>query len=100
VATLELGRHGIRVNAVCPEAGSGHFIAPYLPPGIDPERVLSAAHQRVATQKERSHRDRLEDVARMIAFLASDEATSCSGAEFVVDNAATAGDLIGGLPGH
>jgi NAD(P)-dependent dehydrogenase (short-subunit alcohol dehydrogenase family) len=79
---------------------SAHFIQPYLPPGIDAERVLAAAHQRLATQKGRSQAERLRDVARVIAFLASDEAASCSGAEFVVDNAATAGDRLEGLPGY
>ncbi len=28
VAALELGRFGIRVNAVCPEAGSPHMVVP------------------------------------------------------------------------
>jgi len=31
VAALELGKFGIRVNAVCPEAGSADMIRPYLP---------------------------------------------------------------------
>ena len=98
-AALELGRYGIRVNAVCPEAGSTDMVAPYIPDGVDPESALAHSHHRLATQKSRSHRERLEDIARMILFLASDESASCSGADFVLDSAISAGAIVRGTPG-
>jgi 3alpha(or 20beta)-hydroxysteroid dehydrogenase len=94
VAALELGRHGIRVNAICPEAGSPHMIAPYLPEGVDVEKVMAAQMPVLAPQRERTIADRVDDVARMAVFLASDESASCTGADFVVDGGNLAGRLL------
>ena len=99
VAALELGRYGIRVNAVCPEAGSAEMIAPYVPAGVDMEKVFAMYQTRLATQKGRTVAERLEDVARMVCFLASDESASCTGADFVVDSGNTAGTIVKGAPG-
>ncbi len=87
------------MNAVCPEAGSTDMVAPYIPDGVDPESALAHSHRRLATQKSRSHHERLEDIARMILFLASDESASCSGADFVLDSAISAGAIVRGTPG-
>jgi 3alpha(or 20beta)-hydroxysteroid dehydrogenase len=46
VAAIELGKSGIRVNAVCPEAGSAEMMRPYMPEGVDPE-VASSFQQRI-----------------------------------------------------
>lgn len=99
VAALELGRYGIRVNAVCPEAGSPHMIAPYLPDNVDLEQVMAAQMPVLATQAQRSIAQRIDDVARLNLFLASDESASCSGADFVVDGGNLAGRRRRGLPG-
>jgi 3alpha(or 20beta)-hydroxysteroid dehydrogenase len=99
VAAVELGRWGIRVNAVCPEAGSAEMLRPYLPDGVDPELVLARQQPLLATQKGRSITERVRDVARLIAFLASDEAASCTGADFAVDGGNTAGRVVRGAPG-
>ncbi len=99
VAALELGRFGIRVNAVCPEAGGVDMVKPYLPEGLDPEIADSFGHRRLSTQKDRSSADRRDDVARMVLFLASDEAASCTGADFHVDSGNSAGRIIKGMPG-
>ncbi len=99
VAALELGKFDIRVNAVCPEAGSIHMIEPYLPPGVDIERAMSAQQPRLAGQKDRSVAERIDDVAKMIVFLASDDAASCTGADFTVDGGNSAGRLQRGTPG-
>jgi len=99
VAAIEFGRFGIRVNAVCPEAGSGEMIAPYIPEGVDVEKVVPLGQPRLSTQKERSLADLIGDVARMVLFLASDESASCTGADFPVDGGNTAGRRRGGMPG-
>ena len=99
VAALELGRFRIRVNTVCPEAGSAHMIAPYVPKGVDMEKALGSQQPVLAYQRERTINDRIRDVANMIVFLASDEAASCTGADFTVDGGNMAGKLIRGIPG-
>jgi 3alpha(or 20beta)-hydroxysteroid dehydrogenase len=99
VAALELGRFCIRVNTVCPEAGSAHMIAPYVPEGVDMEKALGSQQPVLAYQRDRTINDRICDVANMIVFLASDEAASCTGADFTVDGGNMAGKLIRGIPG-
>ena len=99
VAALELGRQGIRVNAVCPEAGSGAMFGPYLPEGVDPELAASFQQRVLATQRKRSLADKIADVAAMILFLASDESASCTGTDFLVDGGNLSGTRVKGAPG-
>jgi len=99
VAAVELGKYGIRVNVVCPEAGSLDMLKPYLPPGFDPELIDAGAHRMLAYQKERKNAERLADVANMVLFLASDESRSCTGADFAVDSGYTMGRVLKGVPG-
>jgi 3alpha(or 20beta)-hydroxysteroid dehydrogenase len=99
VAAIELGKFGIRVNAVCPEAGSSDMMRPYIPEGIDPE-VASSFQQRILkTQMSRSVAEKIDDVARMIVFLASDESASCTGTDFLVDGGNLSGQRIKVTPG-
>lgn len=93
VAALELGKHGIRVNTVCPEVGGPAMRAPYVPAGIDVEKTLAFAHGIIPYQRSREPIELLRDVARMILFLASDESLSCTGADYAVDAGWTAGRL-------
>jgi 3alpha(or 20beta)-hydroxysteroid dehydrogenase len=99
VAALELGKFGIRVNAVCPEAGSPEMIAPYVPAGVDVELVAAHGQPYLAPQKLRSSREKMEDIARLVAFLASDDAASCTGGDFPIDGGNTAGVVVRGAPG-
>ncbi len=99
VAAIELGKFGIRVNTVCPEAGSAEMIRPYLPEGIDPD-VASRFQQRILeTQMDRSLAEKVGDVAKMILFLASDESASCTGTDFLVDGGNLSGTRIKMTPG-
>jgi NAD(P)-dependent dehydrogenase (short-subunit alcohol dehydrogenase family) len=41
----------------------------------------------------------LAEIANMILFLASDEASFCSGGDYAVDGAFTAGHIVPGAPG-
>jgi 3alpha(or 20beta)-hydroxysteroid dehydrogenase len=99
VAALELGRFGIRVNAVCPEAGSADMVAPYLPPGVDAEQVLPHMQPALAYQRTRPLAELLDDVANVILFLASDESRSCTGSDFPCEGGNTAGRIVKGVAG-
>jgi NAD(P)-dependent dehydrogenase (short-subunit alcohol dehydrogenase family) len=85
---LELGEHGIRVNAICPG-----FIATPLAAGrpdadesqIDQMRAAGAAAQVLGRVGEPV------DIANMALFLASDESTWVTGQELVVDGGFAAG---------
>ncbi len=85
---LELGEHGIRVNAICPG-----FIATLLAVGrpdadetqIDEMRTAGAAAQVLGRIGEPL------DVANMALFLASDDSPWITGQEFVVDGGFEAG---------
>jgi 3alpha(or 20beta)-hydroxysteroid dehydrogenase len=94
VAAVELGKFGVRVNAVCPEAGSSAMFAPYVPAGVDPEVAASFSQRILKTQMKRSLGEKIADVARMILFLASDESGSCTGTDFLVDGGNLAGTRI------
>ncbi len=72
---LELGRHGIRVNSVHPG-----FIATGMTAHLDPAD-FGIALGRAGTP---------EDVAELVAFLASDASGYSTGAEFIVDGGITA----------
>lgn len=99
VAALELGKFGIRVNAVCPEAGSTDMMRPYVPPGVDVEKVAAHGQPALAYQKRRSVADRIGDVTRLVLFLASEESLSCTGGDFPVEGGKTAGEISRGAPG-
>jgi 3alpha(or 20beta)-hydroxysteroid dehydrogenase len=75
-AALELGQYGIRVNAVHP----GVVRTP-MTEGLD----LSAQLGALGRPGEPI------DLAKVIAFLASDESAFCTGADFIVDGGTTAG---------
>lgn len=74
---LELGPHGIRVNALCP----GYIVTP-LSESIDsPEFVADYAQRYIPLGRV----GRVEEVAAAYAFLASDDASFIHGAELLVD---------------
>lgn len=99
VAALELGRFGIRVNSVCPEAGSAEMVQPYMPEGVDAASVLPHMQPNLRTQRNRTHADLLGDVAKTILFVASDDSASCTGGDFLVDGGGLAGRVVKGAPG-
>jgi 3alpha(or 20beta)-hydroxysteroid dehydrogenase len=99
VAALELGKFGIRVNCVCPEAGNTEMIAKYVPEGVDIEKIVAHAQPILATQRGRSSRARMEDIAKLVVFLASDASASCTGSDFPIDGGNTAGSIVRGAPG-
>jgi 3alpha(or 20beta)-hydroxysteroid dehydrogenase len=83
---LELAEHGVRVNSVHPT-------------GITTPMLAAAAELRSAGDGSRpagggvplGRMCRPEEVASLICFLASDESSMSTGAEFLIDGGATAG---------
>jgi NAD(P)-dependent dehydrogenase (short-subunit alcohol dehydrogenase family) len=84
---LDHARQGIRANCVCPGVTDTPFFRRHLDSAADPAKFLSV-------REERNPLGRLldpDEVARTIAFLASDAASGITGAKIVVDAGLTAG---------
>ncbi|MFA5581152.1 MAG: SDR family oxidoreductase [Paracoccaceae bacterium] len=82
VAAIEFGPHGIRVNSIHPGLIDTPMVQPFHPAGVAafaPRQLLD-------------HIGQPQDVAEMVAFLASDAARFSTGAEFICDG----GYLTGG----
>jgi len=78
VAALELGPLGIRVNSIHP--------------GVIDTPMIEGAVERFPTRRLPAQRvGQPEDVASLALFLASDESSFCTGAEFVIDGGHSAG---------
>jgi 3-oxoacyl-[acyl-carrier protein] reductase len=73
---IELGPHGIRVNAVCP----GYIVTP-LAASIDDPEFMEAYRLRLPLRRL----GKPEDVAGAFAFLASDDAAFITGETLVID---------------
>jgi NAD(P)-dependent dehydrogenase (short-subunit alcohol dehydrogenase family) len=86
VAALELAKYGIRCNCYCPAAADTAMARGYIANSPDPavaEKTLVASHlvERMATPLE---------IANLICFLASDDASFMTGAAVTIDGGATA----------
>jgi 3alpha(or 20beta)-hydroxysteroid dehydrogenase len=85
VAALELGDKGIRVNSVHPGMIDTDMVRSIF--GDQAATVdLSPVGKKVALRRV----GRPEEIANLVVFLASDESSYCTGAEFVADGGATA----------
>jgi 3alpha(or 20beta)-hydroxysteroid dehydrogenase len=82
-AAIELGHDGIRVNSVHPGVIDTAMTANPQFDDVDKQAVFDAFPiPRIGTA---------EEVAELVAFLASDASSYCTGAEFIVDGGAVAG---------
>ncbi|HZZ48329.1 MAG TPA: SDR family oxidoreductase [Pseudonocardia sp.] len=84
-AAVELRPTGIRVNAVCPSFIRTEMVARLVSPfegatGAKFDDVVAVKQQRLGTP---------EEVAEMVAFLASDDAKFITGAHYVLDSGLT-----------
>jgi 3alpha(or 20beta)-hydroxysteroid dehydrogenase len=87
-AALELGRLGIRVNAICPGG-----IDTAMARGDDFEKVDTGG---VLAALPLARIGRPDEVANLAVFLASDESSYCTGSDFVIDGGMLAGPQWGG----
>jgi NAD(P)-dependent dehydrogenase (short-subunit alcohol dehydrogenase family) len=78
---LDLAPDNIRVNAVCPAAIETRMVTDWL----DSEKDTSAARARVLAKHPIGRIGRPEEVASVIAFLASDDASFMTGLSIPVD---------------
>ncbi len=86
VAQLELARKGVRVNSIHPGPIDTEMLRTGLPEGSDPIEAMarSVPAGRVGT---------VDEVASMVAFLLSSEASYCYGSEIALDGGFLAGPM-------
>ena len=89
-AALELGRFGIRVNSIHPGVIASPMVE-QAPPEVR-ERL-----DRLMAQQPIPRMGTPEEVAHLAVFLASDESSYCTGAQFVIDGGHIAGPYREGL---
>ena len=93
-AAVEFARlgYGIRVNSIHPgliDTAMGRLVFDdFVATGLAPD--LAAAEAAVLQMIPMALLGKVEDIAHMTRFLASDESGYCTGAEFVVDGGMTA----------
>jgi len=90
-AALEGAEYGVRVNAICPAPIDTEMMAD-LVRGIntsDPE----LGKQRIISGIPLGRYGRAEEVANLVGFLASDDASYCTGSAFMIDGGGSAGPV-------
>jgi 3alpha(or 20beta)-hydroxysteroid dehydrogenase len=90
VAALELARDGVRVNSVHP----GAIETGLLPDALGGQPIdLTYVGKRVPLRRV----GQPPEIAELVLFLASDESSYCTGAEFVADGGVTAAHSLSGF---
>jgi 3alpha(or 20beta)-hydroxysteroid dehydrogenase len=97
-AALELGRFGIRVNCICPGTGNIDMVLEALPAGLDQE-VVRESMKHIRPRNPLRRHGELSDIAQAVLFLASDDSSFFTGADFVLDGGLSVGEVVPGGPG-
>ena len=90
-AVVELGRHGIRSNAICP----GVIMTPIMAatfgvPLADTAAFVAFLHKQLGPTQPSGRLGLPQDIAELFCFLASDAASYISGAAIPIDGGCTA----------
>lgn len=83
----ELGRYGVRANAVCP----GFIDTPLVRGGLESRDDPQAAREKLESQYALKRIGEPEEIAAVIAFLGSDDASFVTGHAMVVDGGYSSG---------
>lgn len=78
VAAVELGEFGVRANCV-------------LPGAVNTRMLVAAGASLVSSDQPIQRIAQPDEIAPLLVYLASDESTYCTGADFVIDGGSTAG---------
>ena len=89
-AALESGRHGVRINAVCPGPIDSEMMRRLDKALSDRDPTRAAGQADAAKSLPLQRYVTAGEVARMVAFLSSDDAGSCHGGTYMVDGGFTA----------
>jgi 3alpha(or 20beta)-hydroxysteroid dehydrogenase len=88
-AAFDLGRYGIRVNAVCPGGGSAEMAAPWIGPEFDHPAHLHTIP--LGRDVE------IPEIAAAILYLASDDSSYVSAVDLLVDGGVSSGQNLHGF---
>lgn len=90
-ASTELSPKGIRINSVCPGPISTNLLAPV---GLDEKSIqhfASASLNKIPLKRF----GKPEEVAKLVTFLSSDDASFITGSEYVIDGGTNVNPIIG-----
>ncbi|CAG9243799.1 SDR family NAD(P)-dependent oxidoreductase [Paraburkholderia caribensis] len=90
-AALEGAASGVRVNAICPAPIDTEMMRT-LAAGIDPENAENGK-KKVLSGIPLGRYGTAEEVAKLVSFLASDDAAYCTGSTYTIDGGGTAGPV-------
>lgn len=91
VASTELAPLGIRINAVCPGPIATNLLAPA---GLD-KATVEQFGARTLGKIPLKRFGKPEEVAKLVAFLSSDDAAFITGSEYVIDGGTNVNPIIG-----
>jgi NAD(P)-dependent dehydrogenase (short-subunit alcohol dehydrogenase family) len=93
VGAMDLARHKIRMNAICPGFIKTNIFAASMDVPPEKHQVANAVISEIAAHAQPVHGGGdPEDIANMVAFLASKDAKFITGTHFIVDGGITAGE--------
>ena len=83
---------------MCPGTGNIDMVMEALPADLDQEAVRASMKQIRPHNPLRRHGE-LSDIAHAVLFLASDDSSFFTGADFVIDGGLSVGEIVRGGPG-